>query len=77
MLFGTAGAHIGLQFLLPGIFNYEPMDKSQWGGCIVVGSSNLLIGALLKLIKSKETKKLNGYMKKAVDEDKVETSAVV
>lgn len=43
----------------------------------MVGSTNLLIGAILKLFKSKETKKLNGYMKKAVDEDKAEDSAVV
>jgi hypothetical protein len=53
------------------------MSKQEWGACVVVGSSNLLVGALLKLIKSKETSKLNGIIKKGVNEDKQETSAVV
>ena len=77
MLFGTAAAHICLQHMLPGIFDYIEMDRSEWGGCIIVGSTNLLIGGILKLFSSKETKKLNGYMRKAVDEDKQEQSTIV
>jgi hypothetical protein len=46
------------------------MSKQEWGACVVVGSSNLLVGALLKLIKSKETSKLNGIIKKGVNEYK-------
>jgi len=52
------------------------MNKQQRGGCIVVGSTNLLVGALLKLIRSKDSSKLNGLIKKGVNEDKEEHSAL-
>jgi len=61
---------------LPGIFNYEPMTRQEWGGCIVVGASNLLVGALLKLIKTKDLGKLDAATKRAVDEDKQENSGI-
>ena len=35
--------------LFPGISHTVPMTKSEWGSCIVIGSTSLLISAILKL----------------------------
>lgn len=42
----------------------------------MVGASNLLVGALLKLIKTKDLGKLDAATKRAVDEDKREESGI-
>ena len=53
------------------------MERKEWGGCICVGSTVILVGALLKLIKTKEANKLNSVMKRGVNEDKQEKNEVV
>jgi len=53
------------------------MERNEWGGCIFTGSTVILVGALLKLIKSKEASKLNNVLKKGVNENRVENSEVV
>lgn len=42
-----------------------------------MGSTVILVGALLKLIKTKEANKLNSVMKRGVNEDKQEKNEVV
>lgn len=78
VLFGTAAAHVAFQWLFPDIFGYdETMTRNEWGGCIAVGSTTLLVGACLKFIKTKDLTKLDEATKKAVDEDDGSESAVV
>jgi hypothetical protein len=44
------------------------MDKSGWGACIAVGTTNLLVSALLKLTPESWVSKINTSA--MIDEDK-------
>ena len=44
------------------------MSKGEWGACIAVGSTNLLIGAILKLTPESWVSKIN--TQNLIDEDK-------
>ena len=49
ILVGTAVAQFFISEYLSGLFNTHHMKKGQWGACIMVGASPLLISFLLKL----------------------------
>lgn len=53
----------------------HPLKMSEWGGCIVVGMSTLLISLLLKMTPSGMLKLIP--FQDYVDEDRVETSEYV
>jgi hypothetical protein len=53
------------------------MERNEWGGCITVGTTVILVGALLKLIKTKDANKLNSVMKRGVNEDNQENNEMV
>jgi hypothetical protein len=51
------------------------MNRTEWGSCIVVGSTVLIWGAILKLLPEKWFSKLN--TSKLVNEDEKTESAIV
>jgi hypothetical protein len=69
----------GVQFFgtqyFPFIFRTVPLDRTEWGSCIVVGSTVLLWGAFLKLIPDRYFAKFN--TSKLVDEDAQADNAII
>lgn len=69
----------GIQFFgtqyFSAIFRTVPMSRTEWGSCIVIGSTNLVFGALLKVLPEKWFKRLEGA--KLIDEDEQSKSALV
>jgi magnesium-transporting ATPase (P-type) len=57
------------------IFRTVPLSRTEWGSCIVVGSTNLLWAALLKVLPERWFKRLEGA--KLIDEDAKTESAIV
>lgn len=66
---GTFVLQVALTHYLPGITRTTSLTKSEWGGCIVIGASPLLISVLLKLTPEKWLTKVN--VNRLVDENKV------
>lgn len=46
------------------------MNKGEWGACIALGSTNLLIGALLKLTPEAWVERVNKSTQGMIDEDR-------
>lgn len=59
VLFGTFAAQILMCQWFPSITGTEQLSKGEWGACIAVGSTNLLIGAILKLTPESWVSKIN------------------
>ena len=68
VLLGTFAAQILMCMYFPGITGTEQMTKGEWGACIAVGSTNLLIGAILKLTPESWVTKINTV--NVIDEDR-------
>jgi len=68
VLLGTFAAQILMCKFFPTITGTEQMSKGEWGACIAVGSTNLLIGAILKLCPDSWMKKLENS--NIIDEDR-------
>lgn len=50
IFFGTFTFQIIFCCYFPGISKTEPMDRQEWGACIAMGSSNLIISSIVKLV---------------------------
>jgi len=59
VMVGTFTAQILMCKWFPSITGTEQMTKGEWGACIAVGSTNLLIGAILKLTPESWVSKIN------------------
>ena len=68
VLFGTFTFQIVMCTYFPTITGTEQLSKGEWGACIAVGSTNLLVGAILKLTPESWVTKINS--KSMIDEDK-------
>lgn len=68
ILAGTFAAQIMMCKYFPGITGTEQMNRGEWGACIAVGSTNLLIGAILKLTPESWVNKINTV--NVIDEDR-------
>lgn len=68
VVLGTFFGQILLVHWFKGITRTTSISKAEWGTCIVIGSSSLLIAFLLKLTPDKLLDKLK--MDKLVDENK-------
>jgi hypothetical protein len=60
---------------LPSLTRTVPLSRSEWGACVAVGATPLLISAILKLLPVSVTEKLNAS--KFVDEDHAATSKIL
>lgn len=52
-----------------GLFRTTPLDRSEWGCCLAVGATPLLISVILKLTPERWLEKVK--LDKLVNEDKV------
>jgi len=68
VLVGTFAAQILMCKFFPTITGTEQMTKGEWGACIAVGSTNLLIGAILKLTPESWVSKIK--TENMINEDK-------
>lgn len=49
IVIGTVALQILFNYYFPSLINVVRLSKSEWGGCIVMGASPLLISIILKL----------------------------
>lgn len=68
VVLGTFLAQMLLTHYAPGLTRTTELSRTEWGACIVVGTTPLLISFLLKLLPAKLTE--NVKIDKLVDENK-------
>jgi len=59
VIIGTFTTQILICKWFPAITGTEQMNKGEWGACIALGSTNLLVGALLKLTPESWVERMN------------------
>lgn len=63
--------------LLNAFTNNEPLQRSEWGSCIAVGSTTLVISAIIKLIPDHWLQKLPMINKGNEDDSSMENNAIL
>lgn len=75
VIVGTFAAQILMCQYLYGLTKTTPLGRSEWGACVAVGATPLLVAALLKLTPESWVAKTKATS--LIDEDKAASSKVL